>query len=128
MRLRPRLAPSWKSAAAEPSSSDCAGAGVGSWSATNGVNGVPVPAPPGVRNCGSMWPCADRRGSGFAAPEGGRAYLRDLPDAEVHMLDSGHFAVEDHLDMIADHIKRFYGEKVATVPRATDTGQQERRR
>jgi hypothetical protein len=31
--------------------------------------------------------------------------------------------VEDHLDVIADHIKRFYGEKVATVPRATDTGQ-----
>jgi pimeloyl-ACP methyl ester carboxylesterase len=50
------------------------------------------------------------------APEGGRAYLRDLPDAEVHMLDSGHFAVEDHLDVIAEHIKRFYGEKVATAP------------
>ena len=59
----------------------------------------------------------------FFAPEGGRAYLRDLPDAEVHMLDSGHFAVEDHLDVIADHIKRFYGEKVATAPRAADTGQ-----
>jgi pimeloyl-ACP methyl ester carboxylesterase len=54
----------------------------------------------------------------FFAPEGGRAYLRDLPDAEVHMLDSGHFAVEDHLDVIADHIKRFYGEKVATAARA----------
>jgi pimeloyl-ACP methyl ester carboxylesterase len=50
-------------------------------------------------------------------PEGGRTYLRDLPDAELHMLDSGHFAVEDHLDMIADHIKRFYGEKVATAAR-----------
>ena len=34
------------------------------------------------------------------------------------MLDSGHFAVEDHLDVIADHIKRFYGEKVATAARA----------
>ena len=43
--------------------------------------------------------------------------------AEVHMLDSGHFAVEDHLGVIADHIKRFYGEKVATVPRAAYTGQ-----
>ena len=43
--------------------------------------------------------------------------------AEVHMLDSGHFAVEDHRGVIADHIKRFHGEKVATVPRAADTGQ-----
>lgn len=26
---------------------------------------------------------------------GARAYLRDLPDAELHLLDSGHFALED---------------------------------
>jgi pimeloyl-ACP methyl ester carboxylesterase len=55
-------------------------------------------------------------------PEGGRAYLRDLPDAEVHMLDSGHFAVEDHLNVIAEHIKRFYGEKVATTAHAMAAG------
>jgi pimeloyl-ACP methyl ester carboxylesterase len=55
-------------------------------------------------------------------PEGGRAYLRDLPDAEVHMLDSGHFAVEDHLNVIAEHIKRFYGEKVATTDHAMAAG------
>jgi hypothetical protein len=41
----------------------------------------------------------------------------------VHMLESGHFAVEDHLDVIAEHIKRFYAEKVARAPRATGTGQ-----
>ena len=29
------------------------------------------------------------------------------------MLDSGHFAVEDSLDEIVAHIKRFYDEKVA---------------
>jgi len=62
----------------------------------------------------------------FFAPEGGWAYMRDLPDAEVHMLDSGHFAVEDHLDVIADHIKRFYGEKVATGPARADTRQTNR--
>jgi pimeloyl-ACP methyl ester carboxylesterase len=28
--------------------------------------------------------------------EGARAYLRDLPDAELHLLDSGHFALEDN--------------------------------
>ena len=49
----------------------------------------------------------------FFTPEGGRAYLRDLPEAELHMLDSGHFAVEDSLDEIVAHIKRFYDEKVA---------------
>ena len=46
------------------------------------------------------------------APEGARAYLRDLPEAELHMLDSGHFAVEDSLQLIAARIKRFHAEQV----------------
>jgi pimeloyl-ACP methyl ester carboxylesterase len=49
----------------------------------------------------------------FFTPEGGRAYLRDLPDAELHMLDSGHFAVEDSLEEIVAHIERFHAETVA---------------
>ena len=49
----------------------------------------------------------------FFTPEGGEAYLRDLPKAELHRLDSGHFAVEDCLDVIARHLHRFYDEKVA---------------
>jgi hypothetical protein len=32
--------------------------------------------------------------------EGGEAYLKELPNAEIHRLDSGHFAVEDCLDEI----------------------------
>ncbi|HEY0685473.1 MAG TPA: alpha/beta hydrolase [Steroidobacter sp.] len=32
--------------------------------------------------------------------EGARAYLRDLPQAELHLLDSGHFALEDQGDRI----------------------------
>src|ERR687891_712092 len=48
----------------------------------------------------------------FFTPEGATAYLRDLPEAELHMLDSGHFAVEDLLEEIAAHIKRFYDERV----------------
>jgi pimeloyl-ACP methyl ester carboxylesterase len=51
----------------------------------------------------------------FFSPEGGEAYLRDLPEAELHRLDSGHFAVEDSLDAIASNIKRFYDEKVRSV-------------
>jgi len=49
----------------------------------------------------------------FFTPEGGEAYLSDLPDAELHRLDSGHFAIEDSLDEIASNIKRFYAERVA---------------
>jgi hypothetical protein len=30
-----------------------------------------------------------------------RAYLRDLPDAELHLFDTGHFALEDRLPKIA---------------------------
>jgi len=50
----------------------------------------------------------------FFTPEGGEAYLRDLPHAEMHRLDSGHFAVEDCLDVIAGQIRRFYDENVAS--------------
>jgi len=49
----------------------------------------------------------------FFTPEGGEAYLRDLPDAEMHRLDSGHFAVEDCLETIASNMRRFYDEKVS---------------
>jgi len=50
----------------------------------------------------------------FFTPEGGEAYLRDLPDAEIHRLDSGHFALEDCLDEIAAGMRRFYEEKVSS--------------
>ena len=49
----------------------------------------------------------------FFTREGGEAYLKDLPNAEMHRLDSGHFAVEDCLDEIAANMHRFYEEKVA---------------
>ena len=49
----------------------------------------------------------------FFTPAGGEAYLRDLPQAEMHRLDSGHFAVEDCLSYIAKNIHRFFDEKVA---------------
>ena len=51
----------------------------------------------------------------FFTPEGGEAYLKDLPNAEIHRLDSGHFAVEDSLDYIATNIRRFYDEKVVAM-------------
>jgi pimeloyl-ACP methyl ester carboxylesterase len=51
----------------------------------------------------------------FFTPEGGDAYLEDLPNAEILRLDTGHFAVEDKLDEIATAIVRFHDERVAPV-------------
>jgi len=51
----------------------------------------------------------------FFLPEGGEAYLRDVPDAELHRLDSGHFATEDRLDTIVDHIASFHEERVVPL-------------
>jgi pimeloyl-ACP methyl ester carboxylesterase len=38
---------------------------------------------------------------------GARAYLRDVPQAELHLLDAGHFALEERPVEIAQHMVRF---------------------
>ncbi len=43
----------------------------------------------------------------FFIPPGAEAYKRDLPKAEVHLLDAGHFALETHAGEIADRIRDF---------------------
>ncbi|MFG2087387.1 MULTISPECIES: alpha/beta fold hydrolase [unclassified Spirillospora] len=43
----------------------------------------------------------------FFPEPGARAYLRDLPDADVHVLGTGHFALEDGLPEIAPLIADF---------------------
>ena len=45
--------------------------------------------------------------------EGAHPYLRDLPEAEFHLLDSGHFALEDRLAEMAPLIHDFLDRKVA---------------
>jgi pimeloyl-ACP methyl ester carboxylesterase len=45
-------------------------------------------------------------------PKGAEAYLRDLPDAELHLLDTGHFALEEECDFIAQKIGEFLGRHV----------------
>ena len=52
------------------------------------------------------------QGDIFFTPEGGEAYLRDLPAAELVRLDSGHFAVEDCLEQITASILTFYDTRV----------------
>jgi pimeloyl-ACP methyl ester carboxylesterase len=41
---------------------------------------------------------------------GAQAYLSDLPRAELHLLDTGHFALEDHAEEIA-RLTRFFFER-----------------
>ncbi|MBY3445207.1 alpha/beta fold hydrolase [Rhizobium laguerreae] len=45
--------------------------------------------------------------------DGAHPYPRDLPDAEMHLLDTGHFALEDKLDEMAPLIHDFLDRKVA---------------
>lgn len=44
----------------------------------------------------------------FFTEDGARAYLNDLPNAELHLLDSGHFALEEDTAQIANLIHRFF--------------------
>jgi pimeloyl-ACP methyl ester carboxylesterase len=48
----------------------------------------------------------------FFIPPGAEAYKRDNPDAEVHFLDTGHFALETNHREIAAQILDFLGRKV----------------
>lgn len=43
----------------------------------------------------------------FFPEPGARAYLRDVPEAELHLFNTGHFALEDHLPDIAPLIADF---------------------
>lgn len=47
------------------------------------------------------------RNDPFFTEPGARAYLRDLPDAELHVFDTGHFALEEKLPEIAPLIDDF---------------------
>lgn len=62
---------------------------------------------------------------GYMPEESARAYLRDLPDAELHLLDGGHWLLETHLDemvvLIRDFLDRIHapgGQQPAPTARA----------
>lgn len=59
------------------------------------------------------------RNDPFFPEPGAHAYLRDLPDAQVHVLDTGHFALEDKLPeiapLIADFLDRHARLRVAVI-------------
>jgi pimeloyl-ACP methyl ester carboxylesterase len=47
----------------------------------------------------------------FFTVEGAKAYQRDLPKAELHLIDTGHFALEEAGDFIAERIREFFGHR-----------------
>ena len=47
------------------------------------------------------------RGDEIFGPDGATAFTRDLPDAEVHLLDGGHFLLESAFDAAVDLIRGF---------------------
>jgi pimeloyl-ACP methyl ester carboxylesterase len=49
----------------------------------------------------------------YFVADGARAYLRDLPSAELHLLDTGHFALATHAGEIAQLIEAFIPARVA---------------
>jgi len=47
----------------------------------------------------------------FSVP-GAEAFKRDVPNAEIHFLDTGHFALEEDLDVIAQYMMAFLAKHV----------------
>lgn len=46
---------------------------------------------------------------GYMPEKSARAYLRDLPDAELHLLDGGHWLLETNLDEVVELVRDFLG-------------------
>jgi pimeloyl-ACP methyl ester carboxylesterase len=42
------------------------------------------------------------RGDEIFGPDGARAFAEDVPDAEIHLLDGGHFLLESSVDQVAE--------------------------
>lgn len=54
------------------------------------------------------------RGDEIFGPDGARAFADDLPDAEVHLLDGGHFLLETAHDDVARLIRDFLGRRLSS--------------
>jgi len=47
------------------------------------------------------------RGDEIFGPDGARAFAEDVPDAEIHLLDGGHFLLESSAAQVADLMLAF---------------------
>jgi pimeloyl-ACP methyl ester carboxylesterase len=50
-------------------------------------------------------------------PPGAQAYRRDMPNAEIHLLDTGHFALETHASEVGALIRDFLRRKLPAAER-----------
>ena len=57
----------------------------------------------------------------FFLPAGAEAYRRDLPDAEIHFLHTGHFALETHGEEIAASMRDFLARRLQVDRRPATT-------
>ena len=51
----------------------------------------------------------------FFLPKGAEAFRRDMPDAEIHFVDAGHFPLEAHLEEVARIIRAFLARTLDTA-------------
>jgi pimeloyl-ACP methyl ester carboxylesterase len=58
------------------------------------------------------------RGDFIFTVEGANAYRRDIPNAEIHILDTGHFALETSSQEIATAIRRFLPQRAQNARRS----------
>ncbi len=63
----------------------------------------------------AIWGAGDE----IFGPAGATAFARDLPDAEIHLLDGGHFLLESALDAAARYIRGFLGRTTGSATHAT---------
>ena len=54
------------------------------------------------------------RGDEIFGPAGARAFTDDLPDAEIHLLDGGHFLLESALDEVTALVRAFLDRALQT--------------
>ncbi|GLE52163.1 alpha/beta fold hydrolase [Mycobacterium montefiorense] len=52
------------------------------------------------------------RGDEIFGPAGAEAFAADLPDAQIHLLDGGHFLLESALDEVTELIRNFLKDRV----------------
>jgi pimeloyl-ACP methyl ester carboxylesterase len=55
---------------------------------------------------------------GYMPEASAKAYRRDLPDAELHLLNGGHWLLETSLPEVVDLMRRFLGRVHCTPPSA----------
>jgi pimeloyl-ACP methyl ester carboxylesterase len=58
----------------------------------------------------AVWGAGDE----IFGPDGATAFSRDLPDAEIHLIQGGHFLLESALDTVTGYIRGFLGRTLST--------------